>query len=131
MAAAIAAAIVSTGCGVDDPYAGQPLVPTVPAKTVPQPPKLSASAINKQDQASPAERRRQSRVMDERPLLNRLPLTVDGVSVDIGGLAADNKTTVITVDRGRGTLSHARKVYVQLLHRYRDTGQSYDPRYLP
>ena len=74
-----------------------------PAETTPSGPRLTEKQINRQDRTSKRQARREARAFDQRPLLNALPTNYQGVSVDIGGLAADGRRTVVTVDaHGQG-----------------------------
>lgn len=115
-AAALAAA--TAGCGHENPRSslGSP---------VPAPPTLSAEQINEQDQVSAAHRRRESLAMDSRPLLDHLPIAVDGVAVSVGGLAADNATTVLLIDPGERSDRAALAIYRALLRHHHDTGHAY------
>ena len=80
--------------------------------------------INKQDPPDPERQALEERVQRERPLLERLPVTVRGVTVDVGGLAPDNKRTVIDVRGGR-TVQDALAVYEALLKASGDSGKAY------
>ncbi len=120
-ALALLAPLTLAACGSPAPTA-TPTPTTRPAPT-PRPPK--AAEVNTQDRTSRAHKRRESEAMDERPLLDRLPLTVGGVTISIQGLAPDGKTTLLRIDAGEGTDAHARSVYRDALHAYRDSGRAY------
>ncbi len=134
-AAAIAAVTALAGCGVSDPLNTTSTRPTVVTVTravappAPAPPKLSPDQINKQDRFTAAEKRAQSHAMDSRPLLDHLPYVQDGVTVDIAGLAADNKTTILSVTTRTRTKQQAAATYQQILKRFKDPGTAYKVRY--
>lgn len=87
--------------------------------------------INRQDRVGRAHRRRETRAFERRPLLQRLPVVSQGVTIDIGGLAADGRTTVLTISIGPGSRRHAIGVYRRWLRRTRDTGEAYRARLVP
>ena len=97
---------------------------TVALRPVPAP-RLTAEQINRQDQPDARRRRDEARTFDRRPLLNALPTTVYGVRFDIGGLAADGRTTIIRAHaRGLGR-RRARIAYEALRRRTGDRSRSY------
>lgn len=91
----------------------------------PAPPPLERDAIDRQDRSSTTRRRAEARVYDSRPLLTLLPATSAGVRIDIGGLAADGRTTILAIDPGPRSRAHARRVLAALFDRTRDRGDGY------
>ena len=59
-------------------------------------------------------------------MLPALPITDSGVTIDIGGLAPDGRTTILTLTTRLGR-AHALAVYRHELRRYGDTGRAYQP----
>jgi hypothetical protein len=124
-------ALTVAGCGIKDPLKSTTdTADPVPTTTVATPPVLSSAEVNSQDRFTTREKRRHEQAHDSRPLLRRLPLSIDGVSIDVAGLAADNKTTILRVVRGRHTPKEARTAYRRALRRAHDTGNAYTPRYV-
>jgi hypothetical protein len=110
------------------PRPPQPAVTPAPspsAEPTPTPPRLERAQINRQDRSSRRHRAREAQVFDARPLLERLPVTQAEVRIDIGGLAADDRTTVLAIDPGRTSRAHARTIYAAALRRTRDPGTAY------
>lgn len=98
--------------------------PTVALRPVPAP-RLTEEQINRQDPPDARRQRDEARAFDRRPLLNALPTTLQGVRFDIGGLAADGRTTIIRADaRGLGR-RRARIAYATLRRRTGDRSRSY------
>lgn len=126
--AAIAALLALAGCGGQAAAPSTTDTPQAASSSPPAPLKLSARQINQQDRVSAAHKRRESQAMDRRPLLDRLPITVGDVTISIGGLAPDDKTTIIAIDPGAGTRQHALAVYRDALHAYDDRGTAYEPK---
>ena len=88
-------------------------------------PQLTAEQINRQDPPDARRQRHEAHAFDRRPLLNALPTTLQGVRFDIGGLAADDRTTIIRADaRGLGH-RRARIAYATLRRRTGDRSRSY------
>src|SRR5436309_1624851 len=52
-------------------------------------PQLTARQINRQDRPDARRQRDEARVFDRRPLLSDLPITLQSVRFEIGGLATD------------------------------------------
>jgi hypothetical protein len=98
--------------------------PAEPART-PAPPQRPRAAFDRQDRASAAQRRREIRALDDRPLLSRLPLRFAGVTIDIAGLATDGHTTTLVIDPGPRTRAFASAVYRRALATYGDDGRAY------
>jgi hypothetical protein len=130
---AAAAAIALAGCGVRNPAAATtPTAATTPAtSTGAESPALALTTssptpaeINRQDHPSPTLEREQQTASASRPMLPALPITANGVTIDIGGLAADGRTTVLTLTTRLGR-AHALAVYRHELRRYGDTGRAY------
>lgn len=126
--AAMAAAVALSAQPSTRPTPGSPTetataTPT-PAGT-PAPPRLGGAAINRQDRVSAAHRVREARVLDSRPLLARLPMTRGGVRIDIAGLSADERATVLAIDPGQRSRAHARATYRRELRRAGDPGDAY------
>ena len=129
------AAIALAGCGLHNPDAA-----TTPARPSAPPPSTTTAAprtlapassptpaqINRQDHPSPALQRSQQAANAARPMLPALPITANGVTIDIGGLAADGRTTILTLTTRLGR-AHALAVYRRELRRYGDTGRAYQP----
>jgi hypothetical protein len=129
--AAIAAAITLGAQPPSEQATPLPAPPTVtpapvpPAEPTPAPPPLETAEINRQDRTSRHHRDREADVFDARPLLSRLPLERDGVRIDIAGLAADDRTTVLAMDSGRASRARARALYESALRRAGDPGTAY------
>jgi hypothetical protein len=88
-------------------------------------PRLTEEQINRQDPPDARRQRDEAHAFDRRPLLNALPTTLQGVRFDIGGLAADGRTTIICADaRGLGR-RRARIAYATLRRRTGDRSRSY------
>ena len=88
-------------------------------------PLLTEEQINRQDPPDARRQRHEAQAFDRRPLLNALPTTLQGVRFDIGGLAADRRTTIIRADaRGLGR-RRARIAYATLRRRTGDRSRSY------
>lgn len=118
------------------PRAGAPDAVAVAPQPAAQPPRtpasrrLSSREINQQDRPSSTQRRREQRTARERSLLAHLPLSSHGVTIDVGGLASDHRTTVLTLRSARGEKA-ARREYRRMLARYHDTGGHYAVQVLP
>ncbi|MCA1657562.1 MAG: hypothetical protein LC713_07645 [Actinobacteria bacterium] len=129
--AAAAAAIALAGCGLHNPAAPATTTTAPPAAaartaTTPPTPTPSAAQINRQDHPSPTLEHAQRAAAASRPMLPALPITANGVTIDVGGLAADGRTTVLTLTTRLGR-AHALAVYRHELRRYGDTGRAYQP----
>jgi hypothetical protein len=97
-----------------------------PAPTsTPAPPAVRPEVIEDQDRVSASHRRREARAFDQRPLLNALPIERAGVRVDIAGLAADGRTTVLTLSPGSRSRAFAEQVYRRALAAQGDTAAAY------
>jgi len=97
---------------------------TVGLRPIPAP-RLTEEQINRQDPPDARRQRGEAHAFDRRPLLNALPTTLQGVRFDIGGLAADGRTTIIRADaRGLGH-RRARISYAILRRRTGDRSRSY------
>lgn len=108
--------------------AGRPSPSPAPVGT-PTPPRLPRKVLDRQDRVTRAHRHRETRAHDRRPLLAHLPLERDGVRIDIAGLAADHRSTILTLT-GRSP-SRARRAYRTELARHGDTGRAYRARWRP
>lgn len=86
---------------------------------------FSAEQINRQDPPDAVRQRDEARAHDRRPLLNALPATVHGVAFDIGGLAADERTTIIRADARELGRRHARIAFQTLERITGDRSRSY------
>jgi len=124
--AAIAAAIALSAQPRRPPSSAQrpPASATTPTPT-PAPPRVDRVAINRQDRTTRRHRAREARVYDMRPLLSRLPLERRGVRIDLAGLAADDRTTVLAIDPGDRSRAHARRVYERALRATHDAREAY------
>jgi hypothetical protein len=76
-----------------------------------------------------AHRRRESRALDERPLLSELPLELGLISIDAAGLTPDGRRTVITLTGPDRVVAEA--AYRQALQALGDPGTAYAPRWTP
>ena len=86
---------------------------------------LADVEINRQDPPDGERERREAHAFDRRPLLSALPATLHGVSFDIAGLAADDRTTIIDADgRGAGR-RRVRIAFETLLRRAGDRSHAY------
>jgi hypothetical protein len=93
--------------------------------------RLTDEQINRQDQPDVRRRRDEALAFDRRPLLNALPVTLQGVRFDIGGLAGDGRTTIVRADaRGQGR-RRARMAFATLRRRTGDRSRSYRLRIAP
>ena len=97
----------------------------------PAPPAVSVPALERQDRVPSRRRHDESAANDQRPLLTQLPLTRAGVSIDITGLHADGRHTLLTIHHPRSSRRDARSVYQQALRTARDSGRAYRIRYRP
>lgn len=88
-------------------------------------PQLNREQINRQDPPDPRRQRNDARAFDRRPLLNALPATLQGVKFDIGGLAADGRTTIVLADAQGLGHRRAQIAYETLLRRTGDRSGSY------
>jgi hypothetical protein len=88
-------------------------------------PTLSERQINRQDPPNPRRQHDEARAFDRRPLLNALPTTLQGVRFDIGGLAADARTTVVAVDAQGLGRRRAQIAWKTLLRRTGDRSGAY------
>ena len=97
---------------------------TATVRSVPAP-RLTARQINRQDRPDRRRQRDEAHVFDRRPLLSVLPTTLQSVRFEIGGLAADGRTTIIRANaRGLGR-RRARIAYDTLRRRTGDRSSSY------
>lgn len=105
--------------------------PAEPGKSpaTPTPPALASAELNRQDRVNRAHRRRETRAFDLRPLLAVLPLELAGVRVDVVGLAADNRTTILEIAAGPRGRAYAEAVYSRTLSAYGDRGTAYTVRW--
>ena len=90
-----------------------------------------AAQINRQDHYPPALARRQAAAMAARSLLPALPLTYQGVTIAIAGLAPDGRTTLLDLTDGHLGRAHAMAVYRHELAVYGDTGHAYHAQVAP
>jgi hypothetical protein len=88
-------------------------------------PRLTARQIDRQDRPDRRRQRDEARVFDRRPLLSVLPTTLQSVRFEIGGLAADGRTTVIRANAGDLGRRRARIAYDTLRRRTGDRSSSY------
>jgi hypothetical protein len=116
--------LVSNGARDGPPSSATSTTQTYPARTVPAP-RLGDEQINRQDPPDPQRQRREARAFDRRPLLNALPITLQGVTFDIGGLAADGRTTIIVADAHGIGRRRARIAFATLLRRTADRSNAY------
>ncbi len=94
-------------------------------------PTLSERQINLQDPPNPRRQHDEARAFDRRPLLNALPTTLQGVRFDIGGLAADARTTMVVVDAEGLGRRRARIAWKTLLRRTGDRSGAYRLKFQP
>lgn len=132
---AVLAVLVTAALGLRVPEASispSPRLRSIPQPTPKQsPPKLSAVAIDRQDRVTRAHRDRETRAFDERPLLALLPLELAGVRIEISGLAADGRRTILRVYAGPRTAGFATTVYRRALSAAGDDGAAYELRLQP
>ena len=102
---------------------------TVRSRTVALPPvpapRLTARQINRQDPPDARRQRDEARAFDRRPLLSALPTTFESVRFEIGGLAADGRTTIIHASAGGLGRRRARIAFDTLRRRIGDRSRSY------
>jgi hypothetical protein len=136
IAAALTALAALTAALGDPERAERPVAstPAPPDRTpapiiTPVPPRLSRREVNRQDRISAAQRRRESRALDDRPLLAELPLELGQVTIDLAGQAPDQRRALLTLT---GPDEHtARRVYRQTLRALGDPGTAYQVRWAP
>ena len=58
-------------------------------------------------------------------MLAALPITSQGVSIQIAGLAPDGRDTILSLTDGRVGRAYALAVYREQLRRYGDSGHAY------
>ena len=122
--AVVGVALLAGGTQDSRPTPPTSRTPTVALRPVPAP-RLTKEQINRQDPPDAQRQRDEAHAFDRRPLLNALPTTLQGVRFDIGGLAADGRTTIIRADaRGLGR-RRARIAYATLRRRTGDRSPSY------
>jgi hypothetical protein len=128
---AILAAIVMVGASLltghrqDAPKtATTPGTRTATLRSIPAP-RLTARQIDRQDRPDPRRQRDEADVFDRRPLLSVLPSTLQSVRFEIGGLAADGRTTIILANAGALGRRRARIAYDTLRRRTGDRSRSY------
>jgi len=139
--ALVAAAVVCCAAAVltitrdQDATAGLSASPTVtpyriasPVAT-PAPPRLPRAEIDRQDRITAAQRRRESRALDDRPLLAELPLELGPVTIGLAGQARDARRAQLQLT-GSDERS-ARRVYRQVLETLGDSGDAYVARWTP
>ena len=131
LAIAVLAAIVICGMSLltgdhqEAPKTGTTSVTrTATVRSVPAP-RLTARQINGQDRPDPRRQRDEAHVFDRRPLLSVLPTTLQSVRFEIGGLAADGRTTIIRANAGDLGRRRARIAYDTLRRRTGDRSRSY------
>lgn len=131
VAGSAAAVLALAGCGLHNPDApASTATRSTPASrpaTAASTAASTAAAINRQDHPPAALERSQAATAAERPLLPALPLATAGVTITVGGLAPDGRTTILTVTSPHGGRAHALTVYHALLRRYGDSGRAYQP----
>jgi hypothetical protein len=97
---------------------------TIAIRSVPAP-RLTARQINRQDPPDARRQRDEARAFDRRPLLSTLPTTFQSVRFEIGGLAADGRTTIIRASaRGLGR-RRAQIAFDTLRRRIGDRSRAY------
>jgi hypothetical protein len=121
----VAAVASSLASHDDDDRTPRRAEPRHEAVTTPAAPKLRPRDVDRQDRTSDSHRDREARAFDDRQLLTALPIERDGVRVDIGGLAADKRTTVLIVSVGGRSRAFAREVYRRLLREHGDERTNY------
>ncbi|MCK9250801.1 MAG: hypothetical protein M0P31_17720 [Solirubrobacteraceae bacterium] len=130
----IAGGLSATGCASTDTTPSDPTTitgtSTVASRRASRvaAPRLSPEAIQRQVPPR-GERRRAERAMTERPLLSRLPLRADGITVDIAGLDRDGHTTVLTVTGPGRSTSDLQAWFERLLRDHGDNGRGYRVRF--
>lgn len=118
----IGVALLSTG--PDEPPSTTPPVTNAARPVVPAP-QLTREQIDRQDRPSHRRQRAEARAFDRRPLLNALPITLQGVRFDIAGLASDDRTTVLTAQANGVGRRRVRIAYKTLLSRVGDRSDAY------
>ncbi len=141
LTALVAAAVVCCASAVltitrdRDATVGLSASPTVtPIRTAspvatPAPPRLRRAEIDRQDRITAAQRRRESRALDDRPLLAELPLELGPVTIALAGQAPDGRRAQLQLT-GSDERS-ARRVYRQVLKTLGDSGDAYAARWTP
>jgi len=113
------------GDNADSPHVAT-TSPTGPAALRPLPaPRLTARQINRQDRPDARRQDNEAHAFDRRPLLNVLPITLQSVRFDIGGLAADGRTTIIRANAQGLGRRRAEIAYDTLRRRTGDRSRSY------
>lgn len=122
-----AALFVGAVVALELPDSGIQLSPRVtptPMATA-EPPAITAAEADRQDRVGAMHRRREARAFDRRPLLSVLPLELAGVRIRIAGLAADDRTTILSISAGRRGRDFAEALYRRALAAYGDSGDEY------
>jgi hypothetical protein len=117
---------------VDRPE-GEPSPPAATATRVPSatPTPAAAGQIAAQDRLTPAQRRRDRVALARRRLVEHLPVALAGVRIDVAGIAADGRRTLLELDPGPRGRRFALALYHQALHVYNDPGRDYQLRWAP
>ncbi|MEY2517514.1 MAG: hypothetical protein QOJ89_4872 [bacterium] len=131
LAVAILGAIVVLGISLlmSDRHVAPDVATTPGARTAvlrPVPaPRLTARQIDRQDRPDTRRQRDEAHAFDRRPLLSALPITLQSVRFEIGGLGYDGRTTIIRANAGGLGRRHAQIAYDTLRRRTGDRSRSY------
>lgn len=106
-----------------------PATRTAAAARTPRPPAPGHAELNRQDRVTRAHQARESRALEDRPLLSELPLELGPVALDAAGLAADGRRTIVTVPGPDRPMAEA--AYRQALAALGDPGSAYELRWEP
>jgi hypothetical protein len=100
----------------------------VPAPT---PTPATAGQIAAQDRLTPRQRRRDGDALAQRRLIEHLPIALAGVRIDLAGIAADGRRTLLELHPGTRGRRFALALYQQALHVFNDRGRRYQLRWAP
>ena len=130
VALAMVGALAAAPPGRPGKPAGRAAAPRTAAPTVtPAPPSLPRSAINRQDRVDRAHAARESRALDDRPLLSELPLELGDVTIDVAGLTPDGRRALLELTGPNRRAAEA--AYRQVLAALGDPGTAYETRWVP
>lgn len=134
VAAAVLAIAIAALAELDTATTTTPLRSAAPAARTPAPiaspapPVLPRSAVNRQDRVTAAHAARESRALDDRPLLSELPIELGPNRIDLAGLSSNDRVLLELTGPDRPA---AEAAYRQALTALGDPGTTYDTRWTP
>jgi hypothetical protein len=122
------AALVTSGCGLSDPYRTDTQESAAqPAGAAPAPARRPMAQPDRED-TDPALRARRERELSGTPALQHLPYRQGDVSIDFGDVAPDGRLGLTVIYSGTAAAAHAS--YRGFLRRWGDSGRGYVVSYL-